>query len=266
MLYKEVKVFQDEIGELKSTVRVLQATISKTACPSSSYVTVGPGQLGQLGQPGESGEPQLIDISLSIRKELENIEKDSPDDDDASSVTSVEIKDILSNMDSDLDKDADADVDAADADAVEVRDRTIEDVKVISTNGKAGKADKPGKDKTVKNVKAIKAVKEVKEGKVVATKPQQSNVVEVVPPSIVATTLASESVSAYISPHPSLSTSDNGSISDNVDETDFLSTPYQELQNVKYDILRNFLRKLGHHVKGNKADLIKMINDMREKA
>ena len=66
-------------------------------------------------------------------------------------------------------------------------------------------------------------------------------------------------------PEPaSVSVSASVSDGDATDDRDFLTIPFEELQRVKYDTLRYFLRKKGLNTPGNKADLIKKIASLRE--
>jgi hypothetical protein len=230
LLYKEVRIFQEEIDDMKIDIQFFKTQLG---CPNANVKVLID---SHVSQADTINEQPIASSSLSHVSHVSRVSRVShvqvndvvQYDDDDESVTDDEIKSILTNIHdvTDCTDGTDDDTDVANvanvANVADVAD--VADADVTSTNANANASIKVNQTKVPK-VKASKVVSDV-----AAT--------------ATATATTTEATSTTAS------------------TVDMTTLSADELKSITYDDLRAFLRKRGHNIKGTKPDLIKKIVEL----
>ena len=105
LLYKEVRIFQEEIDDIKADIAAFKTGTGKTV---QTVQTLQSGKCSASQDSQDSSDKQAKDVIDNDVSKQTIVQYQDDDDDD--SVTSFEIKNILTNIHCDADADADADV------------------------------------------------------------------------------------------------------------------------------------------------------------
>ena len=210
------KDLERHVGELHDRVQYLL----KVNAPQGQGQTIAPSSANQSNQSESHAQPESEPVQTKHKTEIED-----DVDDDVASVTSNDIKDLLTNIYND-DGDGDADVDV---DVPEQKVTKVEPVPFLESESESEAVQVQAKDIQVDEL-AIDDSDEI-------------HINETVPVTVAVT--VTNTVIESIQKAP-----DIGQMTDD------------EIMKIKYDDLRSYLRKHGVNIKGNKQEMLTKIRQI----